>query len=72
MVAIVQACQHYERKCAGQYSAKSTAARYLYDLSREVQDLARGMDTEEKALRARIAQLEVCCRVHSQSAAYVV
>lgn len=30
-------CEHYEMKCAGKYSSKSLAARYVYDLSREVQ-----------------------------------
>ena len=36
--ALRKACQFYEVKCSGKYSAKSAAARYLFQLSREVQE----------------------------------
>lgn len=53
-----QACQHYEEKCSGSYSPSSPAARYLYDLSRDVQDLVRVLKLQEDGLGARVRELE--------------
>jgi hypothetical protein len=44
-----KACQFYEGKCAGQY--ESRAARYLHDLSREVQAATRSIEAEVRAPR---------------------
>lgn len=35
----MRTCQHYEFKVAHRYDVKSLAARYVFDLSREVQEL---------------------------------
>ena len=37
IASIKQTCEYFEAKCAGKYSAKALAARYLFELSREVQ-----------------------------------
>jgi hypothetical protein len=55
---IVKACQHYEDKCSGSYSPSSPAARYLFDLSRDVQDLVRVLKLQEDGLAGRVRELE--------------
>lgn len=44
-------CQFYESKAAGHYDARS--ARYLYDLSREVQASLRAIETDTRASEAQ-------------------
>eukprot|EP00514_Thraustochytrium_sp_LLF1b_P010887 CAMPEP_0184547898 /NCGR_PEP_ID=MMETSP0199_2-20130426/5866_1 /TAXON_ID=1112570 /ORGANISM="Thraustochytrium sp., Strain LLF1b" /LENGTH=378 /DNA_ID=CAMNT_0026942445 /DNA_START=145 /DNA_END=1281 /DNA_ORIENTATION=+ len=52
---IREACNLYEKKCAGKYSSDSLGARYVYELSREVQrmlvDVARTMMLKETRLK---------------------
>jgi hypothetical protein len=55
---IVKCCQHYEERASGSYSPSSPAARYLYDLSRDVQDLVRVLKLQEDGLAARVRELE--------------
>lgn len=55
---IVKCCQHYEEKCSGSYSTTSPAARFLYDLSRDVQDMVRVLKLQEDGLGARVRELE--------------
>ena len=35
--SIKETCSFFEEKCAGKYSSKGLAARYVFELSREVQ-----------------------------------
>eukprot|EP01028_Stygiella_incarcerata_P008061 TRINITY_DN3411_c0_g1_i1.p1 TRINITY_DN3411_c0_g1~~TRINITY_DN3411_c0_g1_i1.p1 ORF type:complete len:454 (+),score=153.58 TRINITY_DN3411_c0_g1_i1:106-1467(+) len=41
---VIRTCEFYEKKCAGMYSPKSKVARYLFELSREVQQQMRELD----------------------------
>ena len=77
---MIKCCQHYESKCAGQYTNGTLAARYtmslscdassspvmaqcwcryLFDLSREVQDLVGLLRDRALERERRIKQLEV-------------
>ena len=58
LAQIVKACQHYEEKCSGSYSPASPSARYVYDLSRDVQDLVRVLKLQEDGLANRVRELE--------------
>eukprot|EP01138_Halocafeteria_seosinensis_P015144 gb/GECG01015457.1/.p1 GENE.gb/GECG01015457.1/~~gb/GECG01015457.1/.p1 ORF type:complete len:634 (+),score=97.71 gb/GECG01015457.1/:1-1902(+) len=55
---IIRCCHHYEEKASGKYSARTLAARYLFDLSREVQDLTRVLRNREAERESRIRYLE--------------
>ena len=55
---VIKCCHHYEKKCAGKYSSKTLAARYLYDLSREVQDLVRVLQSRDAERERRVQYLE--------------
>mmetsp|Transcript_14166 Transcript_14166/g.18560 ORF Transcript_14166/g.18560 Transcript_14166/m.18560 type:complete len:259 (-) Transcript_14166:962-1738(-) len=57
---IRRVCEAYEKKCAGKYSHKTLAARYLYQLSREVQFITLQLEKTEKSNRDRISYLEEC------------
>ena len=48
----------YEVKCSGKYSAKSAAARYLFQLSREVQEQIVALEKSDAAKMRRIGFLE--------------
>ena len=48
-------CQFYEGKAAGNYDSRS--ARYLYDLSREVQASLRAIETDTRAQEAQHAKV---------------
>ena len=56
--ALRKACQFYEVKCSGKYSAKTAAARYLFQLSREVQDQIVALEKSDAAKMRRIGFLE--------------
>ena len=56
--ALRKACQFYEVKCSGKYSAKSAAARYLFQLSREVQEQIVALEKSDAAKMRRIGFLE--------------
>ena len=45
-------------KCSGKYSAKTAAARYLFQLSREVQDQIVALEKSDAAKMRRIGFLE--------------
>lgn len=55
---IRKACQFYELKTSGKYSAKTPAARYLYELSRDVQQQIVSLEKSDSAKMRRIAFLE--------------
>jgi hypothetical protein len=56
---IVKCCQHFEAKCAGKYDKGSLGARLLFDLSREIQDLAQSLVQHDSDRDTRIRHLEV-------------
>lgn len=41
MDTIREICEFYEQKCAGKYASKDLAARYLFELSREIQEASQ-------------------------------
>ena len=49
---------HYEAKTSGKYASTSLAARYLYQLSREVRGIAGELERQRAGDRRRIAYLE--------------
>ncbi|CAM9923006.1 unnamed protein product, partial [Ectocarpus sp. 12 AP-2014] len=46
---LTKICQHYEEKCSGVYASDSAAARYLFQLSREVQQVAAALEQERSS-----------------------
>lgn len=69
LIQVIKICQHHEAKAAaasastsGSSSAASAAARYVYDLSREVQDVIRVLSLTEDAANARVMELESILR----------
>jgi hypothetical protein len=69
LLQVIKICQHHEAKAAaasastsGSSSAASAAARYVYDLSREVQDVIRVLSVSEDAANARVMELESILR----------
>jgi len=58
VMLIQQACFHYEKKCAGKYDAKSVAARYVFQLSREVQGLLSSIQNDINEKERKLCFLE--------------
>jgi hypothetical protein len=56
--ALRKACHFYELKCSGKYSSKTPAARYLFELSREVQSQLVSLEKSDAAKMRRIGFLE--------------
>ena len=57
---IVETCKLYEAKCSGKYASDSLAARYVFLLSREVQEQVRIMREDIRRRDERIKFLETC------------
>eukprot|EP00698_Gefionella_okellyi_P006090 TRINITY_DN15553_c0_g1_i1.p1 TRINITY_DN15553_c0_g1~~TRINITY_DN15553_c0_g1_i1.p1 ORF type:complete len:304 (-),score=80.27 TRINITY_DN15553_c0_g1_i1:6-896(-) len=51
-------CLHYERKAGGKYASDSRAARYLFDLSRELQGILDYIEQEDERRVKRTNHLE--------------
>jgi hypothetical protein len=43
---VARICQHFESKCGGQYSRVSPAARYVFEMSREVQGQLSALEAQ--------------------------
>ncbi|GBG27284.1 Protein kinase [Hondaea fermentalgiana] len=57
-----ETCWFYEEKCAGKYDCKSLAARYLFELAREVQEQADDLERLHAQQEDRTNYLEACMR----------
>ncbi|CAM9847454.1 unnamed protein product, partial [Phaeothamnion confervicola] len=50
-------CQHYEEKCGGQYASDSPAARYVFEMAREVRSQLGALDAADDQRAQRLASL---------------
>jgi len=55
----MKTCQHFEFKVAHRYDTKSLAARYVFDLSRQVQDLVLALLAAGFGKSPKLEHLEV-------------
>ena len=55
---IIQTCKHYEQKCSGKYSSAVPSARYLFQLSREVQTQALVVRNHQVYSHRRLRELK--------------
>ncbi|KAG5185111.1 hypothetical protein JKP88DRAFT_255127 [Tribonema minus] len=62
--AVAAICQHYEEKCSGKYASDSAAARYVFDLSREVQSQLAALEAQAQDREARVASLSSTLSSH--------
>lgn len=57
-----ETCWFYQQKCAGKYDCKSLAARYLFELAREVQEQVEDLERVLGEREDRTQYLEACMR----------
>ena len=58
LMAIRSVCLHFEKKCSGQYSSKSLASRYIFQMSREIQGQLQAMSANSGGQGQRVRDLE--------------
>ncbi|KNC48154.1 uncharacterized protein AMSG_04383 [Thecamonas trahens ATCC 50062] len=58
LIELGRVCDHYEAKGAGTYGRGSKATRYVYDMAKEVRQIIRGLEEEERAASLHTQHLE--------------
>ena len=61
-VELIKVCDFYESKASGEYVDSALSGRYVHAMAKEVRTLACALKAGEDEQKARIRELEVCCR----------